>query len=63
MVPVVPQHGWKRRTADRAGALDAQRHGVDYSKLKYQGATAFDYAKQLGQQDLLRVLQPKELAL
>jgi tetratricopeptide (TPR) repeat protein len=40
-----------------------QRSGVDYSRLKYQDATAIDFAKQTGDDKLLEVLQPKELAL
>ncbi|WP_116809429.1 ankyrin repeat domain-containing protein [Steroidobacter cummioxidans] len=49
------------------GNLDAirlmQRLGVDYSKLKYQGVSAIDYAKQTNDNELLKALQPKELAL
>lgn len=49
------------------GNIDAirlmQRHGVDYSKLTYRGATAIDYAKQMGDHELLEVLQPKDLQL
>jgi tetratricopeptide (TPR) repeat protein len=40
-----------------------QRSGVDYSKLRYQGATAFDFAKQTGNSALLEVLAHKDLAL
>ncbi len=40
-----------------------QRAGVDYSKLRYRGATAIDYAKQTGDEELLNVLQHKERAL
>lgn len=40
-----------------------QRAGVDYSKLRYHGFTAIEYAKRIGDEELLAVLQPKELAL
>jgi ankyrin repeat protein len=45
------------------GDLDAiralQRAGVDYSKLRYQGVTALDYAKQSGDDELLELLTRK----
>jgi tetratricopeptide (TPR) repeat protein len=37
-----------------------QRAGVDYSKVRYRGATALDFAKQIGDDALLKVLTPKE---
>jgi tetratricopeptide (TPR) repeat protein len=40
-----------------------QRAGVDYSKLRHQGATAIDYAKQMGDEELLKALKHKERAL
>jgi tetratricopeptide (TPR) repeat protein len=49
------------------GNVDAirlmQRLGVDYSKLTYRGASAIDYAKQMGDDELLKLLQPNALAL
>jgi hypothetical protein len=38
-------------------------HGVDYSKLRYKGATAFDFATQTGNKELLRALGPGETML
>lgn len=35
-----------------------RQFGADYGKLTYQGATAFDFAKQTGDPDLLRALEP-----
>jgi tetratricopeptide (TPR) repeat protein len=32
--------------------------GADYAKITYQGATAFDFAKQTGDPDLLQALEP-----
>ena len=32
--------------------------GADYAKITYQGATAFDYARQTGDPDLLQALEP-----
>jgi tetratricopeptide (TPR) repeat protein len=40
-----------------------QRAGVDYSKLRFRGSTAIDYAKQMGDDELLGVLKHKERAL
>jgi ankyrin repeat protein len=40
-----------------------QRAGVNYSKLRYQGATAIDFAKQMGDQELLNALRHKERTL
>ena len=40
-----------------------QRAGVDYSKLRFRGSTAIDYAKQTGDDELLGVLKHKERAL
>jgi ankyrin repeat protein len=40
-----------------------QRAGVDYSRLRYHGATAFDFAKQTGNGERLEVLKRKEVAL
>jgi tetratricopeptide (TPR) repeat protein len=36
-----------------------QRAGVDYSKLRYRGSTALDFARQNGDDALLDALQPK----
>jgi tetratricopeptide (TPR) repeat protein len=36
-----------------------QRAGVDYSKLRYRGTTALDFAQQAGDDDLLKALAPK----
>ncbi|HLJ37222.1 MAG TPA: hypothetical protein VKT54_02315, partial [Steroidobacteraceae bacterium] len=33
-----------------------QHSGVDYSRLRFRGATALDYAKQSGNKELLNVL-------
>lgn len=35
-----------------------RQFGADYGKLTYQGATAFDFAKQIGNSDLLQALEP-----
>jgi tetratricopeptide (TPR) repeat protein len=35
-----------------------KRAGVDYSKLRFRGATALDFAKQIGDDELLKALQP-----
>lgn len=35
-----------------------RQFGADYGKLAYQGATAFDFAKQTGDADLLQALEP-----
>jgi len=35
-----------------------RQFGADYGKLTYQGATAFDFAKQTGDSDLLQALEP-----
>jgi len=40
-----------------------QQAGVDYSSIRYHGATAFDIAKQMGDDALLRVLGRKDHAL
>ena len=32
--------------------------GADYAKITYQGATAFDFAKQSGDSDLLQAIEP-----
>jgi ankyrin repeat protein len=36
-----------------------QKAGVDYRKLRYRGATAFDHARETGDEKLLRALDPK----
>lgn len=50
-----------------AGNVEAirlmQRAGVDYSKLRYGGATAIDYAKQMDDDALLKLLRARKLAL
>ena len=38
-------------------------YGVDYSKLRYRGATAFDFAKQSGNNALLKALGRNETTL
>jgi Tfp pilus assembly protein PilF len=40
-----------------------RQFGVDYTKIKYQGMTAFDHAKQVGDRKLLEALAPKGTAL
>jgi tetratricopeptide (TPR) repeat protein len=40
-----------------------KRAGVNYSKLRYRGATAFDFAKQMGSDALLQELTRNERAL
>jgi tetratricopeptide (TPR) repeat protein len=44
---------------DLEGIRALQRAGVDYAKLHYQGATALDYAKQTGNDEMLKVLTRK----
>lgn len=36
-----------------------QKHGVDYSKLRYKGATALDHAKQIGDKRLIEALSSR----
>ena len=49
------------------GNIEAVRlmreYGVDYSKLRYRGATAFDFAKQSGNSALLKALGRNETTL
>jgi tetratricopeptide (TPR) repeat protein len=49
------------------GSIEAvrlmQQFGVDYYKLRYRGATAFDFAKQSGNSALLEVLEKNRPAL
>ncbi len=49
------------------GNLDAirvlQRAGVDYSKLRFKGASAIDFAKQSGNDALLNALTAQERTL
>jgi tetratricopeptide (TPR) repeat protein len=40
-----------------------RENGVDYSKLRFRGATAFDFAKQTGNEALLRALGHSETTL
>jgi hypothetical protein len=35
-----------------------KQFGADYGKISYEGATAFDFAKQAGAPDLLEALEP-----
>jgi hypothetical protein len=43
-----------------AGAIRLmQRSGIDYTKLRFQGATAIDYARSQGDDKLLQLLDPK----
>jgi tetratricopeptide (TPR) repeat protein len=44
--------------ADTAGIRLMQQFGVDYSKLRYEGATAIDHAKRTGDRRLLEALDP-----
>jgi len=44
---------------DMEGIHLMQQFGVDYSKLRYQGATAIDHAKRIGDHQLADVLDPK----
>lgn len=48
---------------DIEGVRHLQQSGVDYSKIKYQGMTAFDYASQVGNGKLLQALSAKGAAL
>jgi len=48
---------------DLDGIRALQRAGVDYSKLRYRGVTAFEYAKQTGNDALLEVLTRKSHTL
>jgi tetratricopeptide (TPR) repeat protein len=48
---------------DVAAVRIMQRAGVDYSKLRYHGATALDFAKQIGDDALLEALTHKGHAL
>jgi tetratricopeptide (TPR) repeat protein len=44
---------------DIEGVLLMQKAGVDYRKLRFRGATAFDHAKEMGDEKLLRALGVK----
>ncbi|HSH89433.1 MAG TPA: hypothetical protein VK996_05585 [Ramlibacter sp.] len=44
---------------DLDGVRLMQRYGIDYAKLRYQGLTAIDHAKQSGDKVLQRALEPK----
>jgi ankyrin repeat protein len=44
---------------DIGGVGVMQKFGVDYSKLRYQGTTALDYAKRAGNRKLQEALDPK----
>jgi hypothetical protein len=35
-----------------------KQSGADYGKISYEGATAFDFAKQSGDPELLEALEP-----
>ena len=48
---------------DVAAIRVLRRAGVDYSKLSYRGATAYEYAKQVGDKELLEALKPGALVL
>jgi hypothetical protein len=50
-------------TGDIPGIRLMQQFGVDYSKLHYHGANAFDFAKQSGNKALLEVLGAKGTTL
>lgn len=43
----------------------SSRHpiGVDYTKLKHEGITAIEHAREIGDQGLLHALDPKSGAL
>ncbi len=43
-------------SGDAAGVRVMRKLGVNYSKLRYRGATALDFAKQQGNQALLAAL-------
>ena len=40
-----------------------RRAGVDYSKIRFRNATAFDFARQLGDEELLKALGQEKLGL
>jgi Tfp pilus assembly protein PilF len=44
--------------ADTAGIRLMRQFGVDYSKLRYEGATAIDHARRIGDRQLLEALDP-----
>lgn len=50
-------------TRDLEGIRLLQQAGVDYSKLRYQGITAIDHAKRIGDRKMLEALDPKVSAL
>jgi len=50
-------------SADADGVRLMRRHGVNYSTLRYRGATAFDVAKRLGDKRLLDALGKEDAAL
>jgi tetratricopeptide (TPR) repeat protein len=50
-------------THDLAGVKTMRQLGVDYSKLRYRGLTAFDVAKQRGDEALLSALGNKDAEL
>jgi hypothetical protein len=41
---------------DPEGVLLMQRHGVDYMRLRYRGATGYDLAQRLGNAQVLKAL-------
>ena len=44
--------------ADVAGIALMQKSGVDYAKLRFRGATALDWARQQGDEQVLNALKP-----
>ena len=50
-------------SGDLAAIQLLQRAGVDYSQLRFRGASALDFARQKGDEQLLRVLEPSSRRL
>lgn len=59
----IPTALWPVTNGNLEAIRIMQRAGVDYSKLIYRGITAYEYAKQIGDKELLEVLKPGTLAL
>jgi hypothetical protein len=45
-------------TGDLAGIALMQRSGINYSQLRYRGSTAIDWARQQGDENVLKALRP-----
>ena len=44
---------------DADGIRLMQEAGIDYAKLRFQGTTALDYARSQGDEELLKLLDPR----